>query len=1516
MGGAEAGAARPPEIEKARQVFRFLKAFAERNVPMPLQLSSQIWHLAFQELPPHPAIEVGEVVLTDSAETSDAEVASKPLLRVRRPSLTKCPAPPALVREWLLSGWEDPQKEIEVRASRNFLKRGEPFTERFDVDPGRVTTLEHWKAIRLKWAEAERPARAAMRVFERLYDLRARMERDSQTVELMLGNGRLRWRTLSGEVDHPILLQRVELGFDASGPELWIADADRAPELYGSLLMAGDGLSAPQLNKFRTELQERAFHPLATDGTDDFLKRIAQSWSHGTFEATYASGVATPDPVLFHDPVLFLRNRVSGFPAAFDQVLATLETATEIPVSLTRLVGVENAPATGGVPIPSTSPWGEPPDILLSKPANVEQIQIARALEQHHAVLVQGPPGTGKSHTIANLIGHLVAHGRRVLVTSHATKALRVLRDQIVESLRPLCVAVLDHDLESRTQMEQSVKGILDRLTRVHPETLQHEAQALTSKRQALNEDIDRISAQLHDARAAEYQPIALAGESAEPSEAARWVRAHETGNDWIPGPVERGAPMPLASEDLRALYESNVRISAAEEAQIDDELPDPELLPGKAEFAALVTTALGTGAPHHGAFWNGPAREEDLSRLEDFGNAVRSVAMELERFVPWQRVVVAAGHAGGPERGLWEMLGRQVAECHDRWQKSRAILLDHPVVCSVDLPSPRLREQVAAILAHLSQGGRLGWFQLLVRREWKVILDGTKVRRGTPSTVQHFRAVAAHLDLREARERLADRWQRLAEPAGLTRYRSLGADPEPILKDVASQFEDLCSRWPKHWEALQTLAAEVGFRWQVFRDWHVARSTAKSPFERDAELLVGPLVEVVGGRVAGASALRAQRELEEFASSLLRHRGAPAVALQQAVAQLSSTAYGEAFDELHRLAAKLGAWRERREWLRRLGQAAPTWAEVIRMRSGLHGEGRLPGDAATAWRWRQLRQEIDRRAALDERSLVARLHQRRADLRHATAELIDRRAWLGQAQRTNLAAKQALQGWADTTKKIGRGTGKRVPELQAQARALLLKARDAVPVWIMPLARVAESFVPGSTRFDVVIVDEASQSDVTGLLAWFLGDRIAIVGDHEQVSPMAVGQTIDATTDLIAEHLRGIPNDHLYDGKTSIYDLARQCFGGTIALREHFRCVPDIIEFSNELSYNFDIRPLRNPSTAERPHVVEHVISSDLGANRDGKKNHAEARLIAAMVKTATELPEYANKTFGAITLLGDEQAGLIHELTVSLVDAVELEKRRFIAGNAAQFQGDERHVMFLSMVDAPIGSPLKMSQLDSTKQRFNVAASRAKDQLWLVHSLDPGRDLQPGDLRRRLIEYVRDPGTRRRAMQKAQSRAESPLESAVIQRLVGRGYSLEPQIWVGAYRIDMVVRDGTHEVAVECDGDRFHGIDQIPADMRRQAVLERAGWRFVRVRGTRFFKDPDGTTEWLCEELTRLQVKPTAAAQELPLSTPADGASELRERVLRRAWEVMRERGWIPAVDTPPPTVIPQDAGAAGLS
>ena len=53
-----------------------------------------------------------------------------------------------------------------------------------------------------------------------------------------------------------------------------------------------------------------------------------------------------------------------------------------------------------------------------------------------------------------------------------------------------------------------------------------------------------------------------------------------------------------------------------------------------------------------------------------------------------------------------------------------------------------------------------------------------------------------------------------------------------------------------------------------------------------------------------------------------------------------------------------------------------------------------------------------------------------------------------------------------------------------------------------MPINKALESLDPKHNKFDVVIIDEASQSDVSALAIMYLANRIIIVGDDEQVSP------------------------------------------------------------------------------------------------------------------------------------------------------------------------------------------------------------------------------------------------------------------------------------------------------------------------------------------------------------------------------------------------------------------------------
>lgn len=478
---------------------------------------------------------------------------------------------------------------------------------------------------------------------------------------------------------------------------------------------------------------------------------------------------------------------------------------------------------------------------------------------------------------------------------------------------------------------------------------------------------------------------------------------------------------------------------------------------------------------------------------------------------------------------------------------------------------------------------------------------------------------------------------------------------------------------------------------------------------------------------------------------------------------------------------------------------------------------------------------------------------------------------------------KQNLEGWRQTVKKIGKGTGKSAPKLKAEARELMAQCQKAVPCWIMPINKALESLDPRVNKFDVIIIDEASQSDVSSLAILYMGKKLIIVGDDKQVSPMGIGTEDKKINSLQEQYISGkIPNAHLYTAKTSIYDIAKATFQ-PLMLREHFRCVPEIIEFSNRLSYDGKIEPLRDASNSV---LLPSVINYRVDGQRIGKTNPKEAETIAALMRACFEQPEYAGKTFGVISMLGDEQVRLIQQEIEKNIDPREIKRRSILCGKPGDFQGDERDVIFLSLVDSATGAgPLFKMEFgvdDAYRKRYNVAVSRAKDQLWVVDSLDPVNDLKPGDIRKRLIEYSIDPKRGETVREEIEKKADSPFEVSVASMLTERGYHLVQQYPIGSYRLDIVAVCGKKKVAIECDGERWHsGEEKIREDMERQTILERLGWRFIRIRGSEFYSDGEKTIKRVIAELSAFGIEPEDATE----TKSTERETELLRRIKTKA-------------------------------
>src|SRR6267378_6059470 len=248
--------------EKLTRVFRYLEALNQHRNPAKRQIREQLWSLWLHDLPDHPSIKRG-VSKSGLAKSKPAELQNDDtssggfVLKVQRPSLTSPPEPPGSIATWLESGWDDPSKESSVSASRNEAdQEGQTRIANFADEPARLGALQRWKAAREEWAKNEKPARAAMKIFETLYSLYGRIDREAERVELVLGDGILSWSRAEGGIYHPILLQRLQLQFNAAVPEFTLSEADHPVELYSALFQSMNDVDGRAIGRCREELEE------------------------------------------------------------------------------------------------------------------------------------------------------------------------------------------------------------------------------------------------------------------------------------------------------------------------------------------------------------------------------------------------------------------------------------------------------------------------------------------------------------------------------------------------------------------------------------------------------------------------------------------------------------------------------------------------------------------------------------------------------------------------------------------------------------------------------------------------------------------------------------------------------------------------------------------------------------------------------------------------------------------------------------------------------------------------------------------------------------------------------------------------------------------------------------------------------------------------------------------------------------------------------------------------------------
>ena len=1373
------------------------------------------------------------VFYRDRIENDDTTEAESVLLSVHKPQFEKCPEPEHIFVTWLNPGWDsfrnDEPQYIESRQkSGNEEQSVSEENELFTDDINRVEAYNNWKKIRAEWVERQKVIEQTRELFEELYCLYFELQRAPETLELVVANGILCDRENSN-IRHPVLTKRVKINYDPNVNTVYVEEIESQPELYSIVFQNIEGINLEAINPLQKDLQNNDYHPLDRNDTPEFLKRLI----HQLSSDSCFSKNGVPENwesnnrfLLYMEPIYIMRKRLDGTVKAIDRIIESISETNYIPEPIREIVSggkheLSESSKEESLEEQLAAVGGESVDILLSKEANKEQLEIAKRIEKYNAVLVQGPPGTGKTHTIANLMGHFLAQGKSVLVTSQTPKALNVLKDKVAHGLQNLCVSVLE---DSNIDMERSVDGITDFMSRTNSHDIQKDMEEIAEERHKIISELASVRKKIFNIINQECNCIVYNGEDISPSKAAAFVSEHAEDLSYIPGSVRQDSPLPMSFEELAELYRSNELLTVEDEIELTKDIPNPLTILSPSDFSEVVEIAESTekhiAELKNNAQWSFTKNSEnktitfnkwDLAfaitypELSDVNN-LKLNAASFGKFELWMIVAAVDGRNGGSYRKRWDLLIEQIRQTCDYSEN----LMGEQFGQTIEFLTEQNIDDYVAPLKKLKdifiQKGKISGLTLMFNKDCKLALENIRVNGHAVQSQNDCELVLHIIELHNLRFQCSKYWNDLLSRYGVSEFFELSPEaPEGIAKNWIIQIEKYLDFYENAYEPLMQRLEIVGIPFNVIFDDNPLDSeyaSAEKKFET-ISVVIPEICDICNYVVTQG------RNNNVFASNiqiLKMGKRAESVVCQNLINAIESRdvdEYSDAFTNLSKMYQKYELREQREKMLSKLESVAPQWTEAISNRTGIHGTNIVPESIEMAWKWKQLSEIIDDRTSQPFEELQNKSVQLSKAYREITAQYAEKSAWYHLLKKTegDINMCQTLHGWKNTVKKIGKGTGKTAPALKAKARELMSMCQTAVPCWIMPINRALESLNPKDNRFDIVIIDEASQSDISSLAILYMGKKLIIVGDDKQVSPIEVGVESDKINSLQQMYIQDkIPNAHLYDGSTSIYDIAKTTFQ-PLMLREHFRCVPEIIGFSNMLSYDNKIKPLRDAGNSTiLPAVVNYRVAD--GLRQDNKTNPNEARAIVALMQACIQQPEYAGKTFGAISLLGKEQVNVMQSLIEKNIDPNELKKRKILCGDASNFQGDERDIIFLSVVDSvtpKTSRPLRLQSFgpgDVFRKRYNVAASRARDQLWVVDSLDSAADLQNNDIRKKLIDYSLNPNSSELRYAEIEKKADSPFEVGVALALVNRGYRIVQQWKVGAYRLDMVAVCGKKQL------------------------------------------------------------------------------------------------------------------------
>ena len=256
------------------------------------------------------------------------------------------------------------------------------------------------------------------------------------------------------------------------------------------------------------------------------------------------------------------------------------------------------------------------------------------------------------------------------------------------------------------------------------------------------------------------------------------------------------------------------------------------------------------------------------------------------------------------------------------------------------------------------------------------------------------------------------------------------------------------------------------------------------------------------------------------------------------------------------------------------------------------------------------------------------------------------------------------------------------------------------LPIWVVTNLSAKNSLPLKENLFDLLIIDEASQCDISSALPLFYrAKQIVIIGDPKQLKHISLLRETEDKKIASENKISELYLDYAYS-KNSLYDIAERIIKSKnkspILLNQHYRSYIDIISFSNEHFYEKKLNIMTDESKLipdnVYPRGVKWVDVRGKTSQTKSPYNKDEAIEIIKILKSFKK-SNLKKISFGIVTLFRAHM-----ELIADMINkSKELKNMDITVGTTHRFQGDEKDIIIFSpAISQDIKHYYKVIQLD----------------------------------------------------------------------------------------------------------------------------------------------------------------------------------------------------------------------------